>query len=99
MKNNPAGYFIGGAIATLIVVHLIWGIGKWGKYEGKTAEALYNEGFSCELSKATSDSAQRLYKKDSDNYWKTLDCLLKYVSRTDTISLDEYNYCTSANQK
>lgn len=94
-SNFPIKVSVVSVVVALVIVHLIWGIGKWGKYEGKTAETLYNEGFSCELSKATSDSAQRLYKKDSDNYWKTLSCLSKYVSQTETISLEEYNHCTS----
>lgn len=99
MKNRPMIYFVGGVVLTLVFVQTIWEIGKWGKYEGKSAEKLYDEGFSCALSKASCESIQSLNNKTINENDKTMQCLLNHVSLADTISLGEFRSCNSPNRK
>ena len=47
-KNKLNGGFVTGFLLALLIVWMIWGIGKGGKYEGQTAEEWFNDYDSCD---------------------------------------------------
>lgn len=48
MNESQGNGFGCGFLVAIIIIALIWGIGKNGKYEGQTAEYWFNEYDYCE---------------------------------------------------
>lgn len=61
--DNKAGSgFVSGVFLTIIVISLIWGIGKSGKYEGQTSEEWFDDYDSCEAELETVTSNAEDYQ-------------------------------------
>jgi hypothetical protein len=79
--SNKGGFLLG-VIVTLIVVSLIWGIGKRGKYEGKTAKEWFDY----------YDWAEANYEEEKAKYQDLYDCIEPYALESGDISANDLYY-------